>query len=336
MRVSWFFVACALLLGAPRASLAETVWERAKWGARVEERQMRQSVEKVLLGVGDERDLLQVRVGLITLSRGEIQDPRTIVLLLRLRREMGLTPSKSTEALLERASRGELSLIERAWAQLELAHNHVSRRDLSGAQQALNAGLEVAWRAQVRAEISMLRGFVHLRSGRGQEAMDDFSAVAALTVSRRLIVQARIGQALAFALRGDPERLRDMAKQAFITEMTRATVSRLDPFWDLELTTLEHENARSLLLFGKAFVLEHEEPEIAYRARLGACSLLEPAHPKGHPSLKKGANGRPWGAEIRGSLRAYFEETCRRPPPDEHGVESIEGDLATGDDENDL
>ncbi len=327
----------AFVLWVPRPSMAETLWERAKWGARAEEKLMRQSVEKVLLGVGDERDLLQVRVGLITLSRGEVQDPRTIVLLLRLRREMGLSQSKYTEPLLKRALEGQLSLTERAWAQLEFAHHFISRRDLSGAHAALSDGLDIAWRTQVRAEIAMLRGLVHLRSGRGTEAMEDFSQVVTLGPSRRLIVQAQIGMALAFALRGDSQRVRETAREAFITEATRATVSRLDPFWDLDLSTMEHDSARALLLFGQAFVLAQEEPRDAYRARARACSLLEPSPQKPNEDApQREQDTRIWGAEIRRSLGAYFEKTCLEPPPEEIEIAPLEDDLAPGNDENDL
>src|SRR5690606_32816652 len=131
---------------------AETIWTRAKDSSRVEERLTRISVERVLLGSGDEHDLMRVRVGLITLSRGEIVDPRTVILLLRMRREMGLSQASRTDTMLQKARAGKLSLTEKAWAQLELAHHSLASQNLPEAINELSRGLSYSWRAEVRAE----------------------------------------------------------------------------------------------------------------------------------------------------------------------------------------
>lgn len=311
---------------------AETIWERARFGDRTEEKRMRASIENVLLGVGDERDLLQARVGLITLSRGEIQDPRTIVLLLRLRREMGLTTSRFSMDLLSRALKSELSLTERAFAQLELAHDHLSRGQLPAALEALDAGLLVAWRTQVRAETLILRGFLGLRLGNTENSLEDFRAVTELAASRRLIVQAHVGQAFAFALRGDARETAVFAKRAYVTEATRATVSRLDPFWDVKLSALEHESARALLLFGGAEVQSTLEPREAHEARAEACALLRSPDPERIEPSKESADGaldaaRTWGLSIKRALTTFYRDECARStPPD-----SDPGDVSAPD-----
>lgn len=307
---------------APSAT-AETIWERARLGDRTLERRMRASIENVLLGVGDERDLLQARVGLITLSRGEIQDPRTIVLLLRLRREMGLTASRLSTDLLFRALKSDLSLTEKAWAQLELAHDYLARGQLSGAQEALDAGLLVAWRTQVRAETLILRGFLGLRLGNTERSLEDFQEVTLLESSRRLLVQAHIGQAFAYALRGDEQKTAVFSKRAYVTEATRATVSRLDPFWDLNLSVAEHESARALLLMGAVEVLGAVEPSEARRARAEACALLLSPDPEKIESFTSESReaalvlDRAWGLSIKRSLADFYRETCARSAPHE-------------------
>lgn len=306
---------------ATRAAIAETIWERAKFGDRSEERRMRASIENVLLGVGDERDLLQARVGLITLSRGDIQDPRTIVLLLRMRRELGLSTSRSSKDLLGQALKADLSLTERAWAELELGHSFLSRGELLKAQAALDRGLEVAWQTQVRAETLILRGLLGLRLGSTDRSLEDFSQVTELAASRRLLVQAYIGKGFAFALRGDAQEARVYARRAFVTEANRATVSRLDPFWDLQLSPIERDCARALLLLGRADVLSSEDPRGAHSARSDACSLLEPAESR-TPELLRGSDSgeRAWGEEIQRSLSGFYRHECVLPAPSDLGV----------------
>lgn len=329
MRLAWLLSMLALATFAAERKAAATIWERAKLGDRSEERRMRASIENVLLGVGDERDLLQARVGLITLSRGEIQDPRTVVLLLRMRREMGLSSARSSKELLAQALKAELSLTERAWAELEFAYVHLSeaqlsreqsRGFLSGAEDALARGLEVAWQTQVRAEILNLRGLVGLRSGNTGRALEDFSEVTVLEPSRRSIVQAHVGQAFAFALRGEKREVAIFARRAFVAEATRAKVSRLDPFWDLQLSATEHECARALLLFGRADVLSSEDPGEANSTHSEACALLRPTKlPEPDSATGSQSAEQIWGAEIKRSLFEFYQEACARPAPPDVG-----------------
>lgn len=309
---------CVALLTtcAPRGASAETIWERAKFGDRSEERRMRASIENVLLGMGDERDLLQARVGLITLSRGDIQDPRTVVLLLRMRRELGLSTSRSSKELLGQALKADLSLTERAWAELELGHSFLAQGELVRAQAALDRGLEVAWQTQVRAETLILRGLLGLRLGSTDRSLDDFSQVTELAASRRLLVQAYIGLGFAFALRGDAQEVRVYTRRAFVTEANRATVSRLDPFWDLQLSPIERDCARAFLLLGRAEGLSSEHPRAAHAARSEACSLLEPRESRKPESIPSSDSGeRAWGKEIQRSLSGLYRQECALPAP---------------------
>lgn len=324
------FLVMSITCLSPSAA-AETIWERARSLDRTEEKRMRASIENVLLGVGDESDLLKARVGLITLSRGEIQDPRTIVLLLRLRREMGLTTSRFSTELLSQALKSDLSLSARAFAELELAHDHLSRGQTSAALAALDRGLEVAWRTQVRAETLILRGLLRLRLGNSDSSLEDFHAVTELEASRRLIVQAYIGQAFAFALRGDAQKTAAFARRAYVTEATRATVSRLDPFWDVKLSALEHESARALLLLGGADALGTREPREAHHARSEACALLRSPDPERLDPTPLESTGaapaidRTWGVLIKRALAAFYRDECSRPAPPETDASDASG-----------
>jgi hypothetical protein len=256
---------------------AETIWERARSPGRSEELRVQTSVERVLLAEGDERDLLRARVGLITLSRGEIEDPRTVVLLLRLRREMGLSPSAHGERLLRQAIKSDLSLSDLAWARLEQAHLLLDRRQLSEAKAALNAGLQAAWRTSVRTESLMLRGLVGLREGTLSAALKDFESVRAFASSRRTMMQAQIGAALVHARLGDRAAMSRSAREAYLVESTRATVSRADPFSSLRLRADEDRAARALLRWGEASMRAAADPELSNRAAASACQLVEEA-----------------------------------------------------------
>jgi hypothetical protein len=142
-------------------------------------------------------------------------------------------PASISDSLLMSALSGELSLTERSWALFERAHLALRRKDLKTAQQHLGAALSLAWRSPHRAEVLLLRGFVHLREGHDERALSDFTAVTRLRAPRRIGVEAHIGQALVYVERGDAYQAEAEAKTAFLIEAGRASVSRLDPFWDL-------------------------------------------------------------------------------------------------------
>lgn len=298
---------------------ADSIWQRALHGNREEEREVQAAIERVLLGLGDERDLLRVRVALITLSRGEIHDPRAIVLLVRLRREMGLMPASASEALLKEALLGDLSLTERGWAHFERAHLSLRTRDLKVARSYLDTALSFAWRSPHRAEVFVLRGFVHLRQGQDELALADFSEVARLYAPRRVSVEAHIGSAMAYVLRGDVDRAEAAARTAFLIEAGRASVSRLDPFWDLGLSPAEQRSARTLLLFGKAADLAPKNREAARLARQNACLLLRPSSTAADESALLGTESQegrgevPWGSQTLAALRSLWEDTCQLP-----------------------
>lgn len=307
---------CLALSLVSTSASAETIWERAKYGDLTDEKQTRASVERVLLGTGDERDLFRVRVALITLSRGEITDPRTIVLLLRLRREMGLSTVARTPLLLDHALQGGLGSMERAWAELERAHFLSESGELDQAIAALSRGLDSAWRTSVRAETLVLRGLISTRRSDPEAALADFDEVVRMDSPRRLIVQAQVGRAFAYALRGDARRVSEQARRAFVTESTRATVSRLDPFWDLRLSSRESRGARALLHWGKAETLQLESPSEAHATRLQACSLVKWSGQQRHDPAEFEM---PWGKAIVATLAALWQKQCLLPPPSTSG-----------------
>jgi len=303
---------CCLVL-APTSVAAQSIWERAKQGPLDEEREVQAAIERVLLGYGDERDLLRVRVALITLSRGEVSDPRSIVWLVRLRREMGLMPAVVSERLLREALRSRLSATERGWAYLELSHLALRERNLDVALARLNDALAHCWQSAHRAEALVLRGFVRLRQSDEDTAILDFAAARALSAPRRVAVEAHLGLALSHAARGDGLRLAQEARSAYLVEASRATVSRLDPFWDLALGPLEQQAARAVLLWGKAEALSGTNAEAAELSRRNACLLvrrspqaIEKSRLEG-PALEEGPV---WGARAVAALLGLFGDAC--------------------------
>jgi hypothetical protein len=135
--------------------------------------------------------------------------------------------------------------------------------------------------------------------------------VQMLNAPRRLLVQAHVGRALADAQRGDETSLRAEAMNAFIVESTRATVSRLDPFWDLGLSPQESSIARAVLRWGQAKAVENQDPGESYKALRAACSLL-----KNRPdrvSVEELTPGQlPWGLEVEQTLASIWKADCER------------------------
>jgi hypothetical protein len=229
---------------------------------------------------------------------------------------MGLMPAVVSDRLLSQALEGDLSYTERGWAHLERAHLALRAKKLEPARDQLGQSLWYAWRPDHRAEVFVLRGFVHLRDGQDELALADFGAARGLHAPRRVGVEAHLGRAFAFALRGDDHRLRQEAQAAYVIESGRATVSRLDPFWDLSLAPLEQQAARALLLWGKGEALGGSNSEAAHLARKTACRLLRRAPEKveemDFPRAPEEEGSVPWGTLTVASLLSLWGEDCER------------------------
>lgn len=235
--------ACVLLVLGLLATgaKAETIWSRTLGRPTLDERETLGSIERVLLGEGEERDLLRVRVALITLAKGDIEDPRAVVLLMRLRRELLLSPGRLAQRQLQQALKGHLPETMRAWAFLELGHLTFGEGQDRKALLHLEQAMTFAWRLDVRAEIMMFRGWIYLRTGRTAEAAEEFSKLERNAPSARIRLQAKVGQALGAALGGERLEFERYLRQALEIQSGRATVSGRSAFWDLELSPSEQQ-----------------------------------------------------------------------------------------------
>src|SRR5690606_3799120 len=129
-------------------------------------------------------------------------------------------------------------------------------------------------------------------------------------------------------------RLAQEARSAYLVEASRATVSRLDPFWDLALGPLEQQAARAVLLWGKAEALSGTNAEAAELSRRNACLLvrrspqaIEKSRLEG-PALEEGPV---WGARAVAALLGLFGDACDERRWQQNGPSG--GDPSAGGDE---
>ena len=114
-------VLVATLLGQP--AVAQTVWERARDPELGREAQILSAVYRTLEGTGDALDQMMARTAFVDLARGtQYRDPAILVLLVRLRRQLGLEPDGRSLQLLGSALEGEQPRTIQTLAALEYAH----------------------------------------------------------------------------------------------------------------------------------------------------------------------------------------------------------------------
>lgn len=267
LRTVIFFVA-AVLFTAPASG--ENTWKRSMGSNKSRaERDTLVSIERTLTGRGTERDLLRVRVALITLSKGDMEDHRSAVLLMRLRRELGFSIGRRSEGQLVRALSGDIGHTMRAWAYLELAHLSFRRGDLSAALGHIDSCLDHAWRTDVREEATIYQGWLFLRSGDAEAAEAKFLSVERQTSSRRVLVQAKVGRALSEAQKGNLDQFEALSRQAIEIESRRASVSERDSSWELELDEFERRAVQLVMTWRFEQPKQDEPGEIP-----PACALL--------------------------------------------------------------
>lgn len=264
---------CVLLV--PNMARAETVWQRVGKKSVQADELLIVSTEKVLWGQGDELDMFRARTALVALSRGEIVDPRAIVLLHRLRRELRLNPGRNAIELLQRALTGRLSATYHAWAWMELSHVSASQGAPARALLELESAQKVAWRADDRAAIDVFSGWLLLAEHRTTEARERLSRLTNQAAPQRLLTQARVGLSLVAAQSGDAALTTALAMQAFSLQAGRASVSGVDLFWELQLDESMRIAAELVLSWGKA---KHAEmmgdDEVAERETRLVCDQL--------------------------------------------------------------
>lgn len=272
----WFVVAlfCGNLL-ASRPTFAETFWQRVRHKNAQSMEELIVSTEKVLWGLGDELDMFRVRTALVALSRGEIIDPRVVVLLHRLRRELRLSPGRNSTELLHQALTGRLAATYRAWAWIELSYVSISQSAPRRALLELDNALKSAWRVEDRAAIDVLAGWLLLGERRTSEAQERLSRLENRGAPRRLITQARVGQALTAVMNGDRELARSFAIRASSLQARRASVSGVDLFWELQLDESTQAAADLILIWGRAGRAEQRgDQDVAEREKRVVCEQL--------------------------------------------------------------
>lgn len=242
----------ASLVFISRSAAAETIWDRAREVAAPSGRRTVAALERVLSGWGTPDDQFVVRVALVSFSRGEITEPRAVVLLSRLRRQLGLATMKGAEHRLKLALAGELSASHRAWAYEELFYLARGRGDTGAAEAELNRALHVAWQAETRARLHVLRGYNQVFRGSLERVSMDFHLARELSGPGALEVRALLGLGLIALLQGRRADLTRYVEAADRANRRRAAVSGADDFKDLALAPEELQLLKDLLLLGRA------------------------------------------------------------------------------------
>ncbi len=250
-----------LLTFGPSEAWAQTIWERAREVSHPSARQLVQSLERVLSGSGTPRDQFAVRVGLVSFSRGEVQDPLAVILLSRLRRQLGLAVAREGQKRIERALSKELSSTYRAWAHEELFYLIHQSGDRSRASRELNLALDVAWQAETRGRLHILRGYALVFDGAFDHAERDFLLARELVPRGPWEVRALLGLGLLSMSRGERVAMARYLEAAERANRRRAAVSGADDFKELLLSPEEHELLSALTLLGKALVRSQESGE---------------------------------------------------------------------------
>lgn len=211
-------------------------WSRVKLNAQSQERATLGAVERVLSGRGEELDLLLVRAALVELMRAQTKDPRTVVLLFHLRRQLGLPPPRGGIARLRLVISPRLSAFDSALAFYELGRLYLdayfaggSRSDIvpdhghepehasnlagfetpasevpfiTGMRQ-LDQSLRFAWEAEQRSEILFYRGMSSFYMERYEDAEADLVAVREIAASGRFLMNAHLALSLLAVAKGE-------------------------------------------------------------------------------------------------------------------------------------
>lgn len=264
---------------------APNVWQRARVAPF--ERKLLQSTRRVLAGSSDDRDLLTVRTGLVELSRGSVSDPQLVLLLVRLRRQLNLSPARGTQRQLLALKKRRLAPLLRSDLSRELALFYLAGENTQLARRELAEALRYAWLPATRARLFVLRGFVTL-AGLDAAARNDFDRARQLTSQRGTLLQAAVGLALSHALRRDLQGHIQAARQAYFQKAARASVSGADPFAELALSAGMRVAASLVLAKGRALVAADSDAERGSSLDQDVCAALAArlAGARSHPAAQ--------------------------------------------------
>lgn len=207
---------------AQPSGAAPTIWQRTRWAQAADERETLRSIERVLSGEAEEIDLLRARTAIVELMRERIKNPRTVVLIFHLRRQLGLSPAQGGVRRLSAALSAELSHYDRALGWYELARLRLdlywtaktstptaraprSEAIATGLSQ-LQSALNEAWEPELRAEVLSYRALLAFGLEDFPTARVDLLQVADLAVSAASLRDAYLGLGLVELMRGDRPR----------------------------------------------------------------------------------------------------------------------------------
>ena len=212
-------------------AFAETVWERAKQPSLSREERVLRSLYRTLAGTGDALDQMAARTAFVDLARGKkFERHAIVVLLLRLRRQLGLEPDRRSLELLSPTEGQRLPRTVLAMGELESAHVLLAWGEAARAETKLTAALRLTWWAELRSEILLLRGWLRFDAGDFAEASRDFEAIAAMDVGRRRLAVTLMSLACVREAVGDLAQARILLARGQAVERSRAQASGMPLF----------------------------------------------------------------------------------------------------------
>lgn len=256
----------SMLLAASSVWGKSPFWARVKMSVKPQEAATLAAIERVLGGRSEEMDLLLVRTAVVELMRGQTKDPRTVVLLFHLRRQLGLSPPKGGIERLSSVISSRLSDFDSALAFYELARLYLDDYFLeepvlvetptnTALAKAgilyLDRALDFAWEAEQRSDILFYRGMSCLKIERYDEAEQDLLAERELGTSRRSLMNAHLGLSLLAVVRGDMALGLREATTALEWQQNLAQANRVELLSEFPLSEAERTVFQTLLLFAR-------------------------------------------------------------------------------------
>lgn len=285
----WALVLFGCLLSAPSESAArEGLWQRTRSVQRGWQQEAWQAAERTLNGNSDEMDLLKVRTALVDLSRGTLFEPRAVLSLLELRRQLGLPAPANGEALLAEALAQPMSRYDRARAhlisaqmllqQLELETHFPERRQQEQrAAEQLEMATSLAWERHLRARVLIVRSLLALARGEPESCTQLAFSASRLVETHRQQIQVQAALALGHAALGRTSAATEAAVSIAQLEGRRREASGIDALAALPLSDAERSLSRDALSW-----LATSRRRPLEKSEIATChSLLEdPAHPR--------------------------------------------------------
>ncbi len=297
-------VLCGVMLVVVPAN-GRGLWEKTRSSSWVRERDVLGAVERVLMGLGSEHDVLTAEAALVDYTRGKVfEDVRIEILLVRLRLEARWTYDARLEKRLARTLQrpGPAEALGRGW--LDWAALGALRGDAAAAEARFESALALVWQPGPRAEGLLGRGYAHMALGRARAAASDFELASRTADTTRLVSAALWSLALAEARSGRPTVAERAGRSAFELEQRRARASGRDvfagvarvPAYEVEAHAALHAEIEGLL------ATEAGDEDAAENARFRACESSR------RYLLRAEPDGAPWVAFARRTWLA-----CAKP-----------------------